>query len=292
MKVKFIEKGHKYLNELGKPYTSATTVIGKYKEPFDGEYWSLYKAVQREMEQQHGENYFVQFKRSVGYKNVIDSYTEGLGELELRRLKDTQELIKKEWTYEKDIACFNGSNFHKAKEDGWLAEPKHYEGVAKRRWYTTGVQDMNGENIYPDALPDGVYSEMVLWNHFYEIAGQADIVYIETVNGVRYIDIDDYKTNKKIETESYKNPRTGKHKMMLKPLTNVMDCNGAHYEMQISLYAFLLESFGFTVRNLNFQHWNNIGTKEDPSYEFAQDYALTYRKKEVKKMLDYFKRKK
>jgi hypothetical protein len=290
MVVQFIEKGHKYLNELGKPYTSATTLIGKYKEPFDGEYWSMYKAVQRLVEEEHNEYYFQQWKGSIGYKNVINTFVNEADEATIEKLKTTQEVIKKEWEYEKNIACFNGSNFHKAKEDGWLAKPEHYEGVIKRQWYTTGVQDMSGKNISPEDLPDGVYSELVLWNHFYEIAGQADIVYIETVDGVRYIDIDDYKTNKKIDETSYQNPRTKKYKMMQKPLGTVMDCNHGHYSLQLSLYAWMLEQFGFKVRNINFQHWNNVGTKEEPHYEFNRDFPISYLGKEIKKMLDHYHR--
>jgi hypothetical protein len=291
MRVTFYEKGHKYLNDLGAAYTSATTLLGKYKEPFDADYWSTYKAVERIITKRENEFYWQEWKRSVGYKNVIDSFMADADEYDIELLKTTKEMVLKDWDYERDIACFNGSNFHLAKEKGWLEKPKHYEGVIKRQWYTTGVQNVKGENISPEDLPDGIYSELVLWNHFYEIAGQADIVYIETIDGVRYVDIDDYKTNKEIKTESYMNPRTRKYKMMKRPLGNIMDCNGSHYELQISLYAWFLEQFGYVVRNLNFQHWNNVGTKEDPKYDFAKDYPLKYRKKEIEKVLEHFRNK-
>ena len=291
MAVKFIEEGHKYVHSSGEYYTSTTTIIGKYKEPFDSQYWSLYKAIERFVIETNGADVWDHYKRKVGYKNVIPIYKKKAKEDNKAIINLYQQKILSEWEYEKNIACFNGSNFHAAKEKGWLEKTDHYDGVRYKNWHKLGIQDMGDTNVNPKDLPDGVYSELILWNNQYKAAGAADIVYIETVDGVRYIDIDDYKTNKKIEEQSYYNKHTRCHKMMLAPLANVMDCNRCHYELQISTYAYYLECFGFVPRYLNFQHYNNVGTKEEPKYKFNKNYELEYKKEEVVKMLKHFNKK-
>jgi hypothetical protein len=286
MKVRFIEEGHKYITDGGSYYTSVTTVLGKYKEPFDAEYWSRYKAIERLYTEFRGASYWNTFKRK-GVKTVVARFKAVCNDTELQIATEYRKQILNEWEYEKNIACQNGTVFHLAQEEKWLSENDHrVEGVI----YNTGNAWKDNDPIAIEDLPDGVYSELTLWNHYFEVAGQADIVYIETVNGKRYIDVDDYKTNKKIDEESFRNSRTGKYQMMQKPINNLMDCNRQHYELQISTYAYFLECFGYTVRGLNFQHHENIGTKEKPEYRFRKDYPLDYRKKEVVKMLKHFKK--
>ena len=41
----------------------------------------------------------------------------------------------------------------------------------------------------------------------YQACGTADKVIIETINGIRYVSILDYKTSKTIDTESYYDAR-------------------------------------------------------------------------------------
>ena len=246
MGVQFIEEGHKYINDEGQFYTSTTTVIGMYKEPFDADYWSLYKAIERFITETKSAEEWIAYKKAVGYKKIVPNYEEQAKPENRVIIEQYQRDILKEWDYEKNIACFNGSNFHEAKEAGWLESEVHYDGVRYKDWHKLGIQDMGDGNVNPKDLPDGVYSEMILWNTRYRVAGAADIVYIETIDGVRYIDIDDYKTNKKIEETSFLDRRYNRYKMMQVPLSNIMDCNKCHYELQLSTYAYYLECFGFT----------------------------------------------
>jgi len=59
---------------------------------------------------------------------------------------------------------------------------------------------------------------------------------------------------------------------MKSPIGHLMDCNYIHYELQMSMYAWMLEQFGFTVRNIAFHH---LGERQD----------LEYRKFEVQRIL-------
>ena len=288
--VRFYEPTHEYTTKEGTKYISATTLIGKYKEPFDGDFWSIYKAIERTLTEAGGSKVWLAFKK-IGYKTVNDRFLQdealgGASEEEREVMYSHRKDILQEWEYEKSVACRNGTAFHKSEEAKWLSKEKHE--VAESVYNLGNAFSSTGEIIDLAELPDGVYSELTLWNNFYQVAGQADMAFIETIKGVRYIDIDDYKTNKKIDIESYKNPKSGKYKMMLRPLHTLMDCNRQHYELQMSLYAYMLECYGFVVRNLNFRHYDNIGTKEKPEYRFNRDYPLTYRRKEIVKMLGHY----
>ena len=83
-------------------------------------------------------------------------------------------------------------------------------------------------------LQPGVYPEHLIYNEKLGIAGQSDLVYVSD----GYVDIDDYKTNKEIVENSYGFPHNPR--MMLDPVSNLMDCNYWHYALQLSIYMKLI----------------------------------------------------
>lgn len=283
--VTFFEEGHKYTNESGEFYISGTTLLGKYKAPYDGEFWSKYKAIERTIIELAGEAYYTNWKQKIGGFMNVNKAFDAIAREDSKALvqKHTIEVLQ-EWEYEKTIAGTNGSNFHYSKEEEWAAADKHFDGVIDKKWYNLGIQqDKNGKNRVPSLLEDGVYSEMILWLNDIKLAGAADIIYIETIDGIRYVDIDDYKTNKKVDTSGFMGAK------MNYPVNHLEDCNFQHYELQMSLYCYMLELNGFTIRHLNFQHWKNIGTKENPSYEFNRNYPLKYRREEIVSIIEDYK---
>ncbi len=112
-----------------------------------------------------------------------------------------------------------------------------------------------------------------MWNEEFRIAGQADKVIIED-----YIDIDDYKTSKKIDTVSFKHYENG-YVMMKSPVYNLMDCNFFHYTLQLSIYGWMLSKvLNKPVRNLRIYH------------TITEQYiAVPYLEKEVEKLLNHYK---
>jgi hypothetical protein len=67
------------------------------------------------------------------------------------------------------------------------------------------------------------------------ICGQSDLV--EVVNG--YVNITDYKTNKEIKTESFKNWEGISEKLLI-PVNNLDDCHFNHYALQLSIYMYII----------------------------------------------------
>jgi hypothetical protein len=143
--------------------------------------------------------------------------------------------------------------------------------------------------------PDGVYTDNkqdVLYRHDYRIAGRPDRYTIVTEDGIRYVHIDDYKTNRRLRTRSYCDPVQG-YQMMLEPISHLMDCEMVHYTLQLSLYMFMFEYQGFKpgrMRLIHFPHIPEIappGAKEPDPVE----YPIEYDRDSVVLMLDHLKRK-
>lgn len=260
-KVTFTEKNHKYTGSTGRNYISTTTVIGKYKNPFDSDYWSTYKAIERIVGKKAGFEFFNRVKKEIGYENILPHFlplikTPGL-------LESTRQEILFEWQQKKEEACETGTAYHKKKE-----EEINSQAVCQ----ITGLPVVINDRELRE-LRDGIYTELVMWNEEYGIAGQAD--YVKVYEGI--VDIDDYKTSKKIDFVSFKHYEKG-YLMMKNPIHNLMDCNYTHYMLQLSVYGWMLEQVGLKVRNLRIYH-----SREDVYH------AVPYRKADVIKMLNHYR---
>ena len=124
---------------------------------------------------------------------------------------------------------------------------------------------------------------------------------------MRYIDLEDFKTSKTIDLESFYDTRNQKYATLNAPLNHIMDCNFMKYSLQLSMYAFFLEKYNFTPRNLTINHlvikkWEDEPPITEPKYNinfenskyYVADevlYPVKYMKKEVKALLQYHKSK-
>ena len=93
-----------------------------------------------------------------------------------------------------------------------------------------------------------------------------------------------HNTNYNIDTKSYFDSKTRSSVKMKFPLNNLEDCNYYHYCLQLSTYAYIIESYNpdFTIEDLvlvHFDHNDNMTV-----------YHLPYLKKEVERMLAYYEK--
>lgn len=177
------------------------------------------------------------------------------------------------WKLEGDRANKEGSDFHNSQEELEIIEKGAIPDTVTDKII----------NLFE--LPDGIYTELMIWNDKYLICGKSDKVIIDsTVNGIRYIDIEDYKTNKELKINyNYLHYTTGEpviNEYMVSPISHLVNCNWNHYILQLSLYAYMLELKGFTVRNLTLLHTTNY-KKED-----LKPYKLPYMRNEIINMLN------
>lgn len=99
----------------------------------------------------------------------------------------TPEYWQAEWAKISKIACDKGTAFHKRQEDAMI---KTGAILKDKKLIPVHVKDTLEKSSHDYRnLPDGVYPELLMWNHYFELAGIADIITIEG----NYFDIDDYK---------------------------------------------------------------------------------------------------
>lgn len=261
-KVIFDAATHTY--KKGDEYTSVSRLIGQFKNEFNKDHWAAYKALERLIPN------FKEFKSgmNIDSKAFID---HAKSQVDLDIFDEMKSQILKEWDIENQYSINKGNIYHLQKE-----QQAYINGVEinpfDNKEYKVGSKQETGnqkvaivEDLYE--LRDGYYPELMLWNDEYKLAGQADKVFIETIRNRRYVDLGDHKTNKKIAKNGYKG------QTMKAPLNHLQDCHLSHYSLQISTYGWLLEQFGFEVRDLSFHHFN-------------KPYPVKYMSREVKLMLD------
>lgn len=198
----FKDSDHSYLNtDTNEKYCSVTTLVGKYKTPFDTEYWSKYKAIEALLP---NFRFFLKLYRrdlhKLEHKLLSTSEEESYGLDILQTYKEKVLWFQQSWQKEKELGCEKGTAYHDFKEQDSYIRRLELNPFTNSI-YTVFERPVNKilgidnqsllDNLYH--LKDGVYPELLIWNHFFKIAGQSDRVFIETINNIRWIDIDDYK---------------------------------------------------------------------------------------------------
>lgn len=270
-KILFNSDAHTYTNGDKISYTSVSTLISKFKRPYNTDYWSTYKAYEKVL----GTDQFKKLKRGSQYRledyrlfEYLNDYVKP-GEVEVAILE-----ILEDWKNKKDTSIIKGNKYHSYKEHQAITSGVSHNAHLNRDFKTINSVKVSIKNnieyrepVYERLkdLEPGFHPELILWNNDHQLAGQADMVYIDPDKGNFYVDINDFKTNKKIDTSNF----FGK---MLSPLNHLDCCNYNHYRLQISTYAWMLEQDGYAVRNLRFTHLN-------------KPYIFEYMKDEVELML-------
>lgn len=196
----------------------------------------------------------------------------------------TPEYWQSQWQQIGDESADYGSLTHAVKE------AREYESPS-----STVLDTRNLRLINYHTLTDGIYPELKLWHHGYRIAGRADKCTIRTEQPHplsstlynRFMDIDDYKTNKELKTRGYlyeKGRRAGSRKMMYAPLDHLEDCHLTHYTLQLSLYQYMAESLGFRPGKRTIIHCPKGGVETV--------HNIPYLRTEVEAMLNHAKRNK
>lgn len=266
--INFVEDNHQYSSILpdGIEWISVSKLVGLFKEPFDAVTMSIKCSKKR------------------------DSKWYGMKPEEIRWI----------WKNKADRSCVNGTYYHNVQEKELLS----YETIELYDKELPVIAPIfeEGVKIAPtQQLADGIYPEHMVYLKTVGVCGQSDKVVI--ANNILYVQ--DYKTNEKLETESYYNPYTGKHKMMLAPLNHIQDCNFLHYELQLSAYAYIILKHNpqLTVGDLEIEHvlFDTDGEDEwgDPKIKYSEkgtpivkdivNLPVRYLKTEVELMFAYLK---
>ena len=276
--IAFEEEAHIYY-DVTKPeqkFISVTTLIHSFTQPFDKEFWSAYKALEKLLPK---EDWAIE-KKSLLNTKKFDKVLLELHNITEDEFNKEQQAILDVWDMENRNSCERGTRIHADLENSFYKKKKDID-LSK---YQIGgkfecIKDYNNldlENaVYPEYLISRVSEDGKL-----RIAGQIDLL----VKRGNKIIIGDWKTNKKIETKSFFNSKTKTSVKMKYPLNNLDDVNYWHYTLQLSTYAWMIQKKNpeFEIEDLvlvHFDHSDNMTV-----------YHLPYLKDEVIRMLSFYKK--
>jgi len=275
----FSEKEHTYVHkESGNKLNGWTSLIKNYTEPFDSETQKITSAYSMYIGQEYVKLKFGRYK-DYSLKDFVDFLNENYPGLP----KNFVNEISYEWEY----AAILGSEFHnKLEEDsyklGYEVNPftdKKYKTIVYKK-------DYDNQSLLPNLfdLEDGYYPELLVWDFSMgeerTPVTMIDKCFIETIDGVRYIDVDDIKTNKSIWS--------GKDKFMKGPLSSLYDNTEDKYKLQACFGAKLMETFGYVPRYCGFTHFKEYNKNKNKLYiakynkelmeNFQKDWKRLYSK--------------
>jgi hypothetical protein len=145
------------------------------------------------------------------------------------------EIIQQIWSNEAKRATDLGTWYHNQREDDLCSFASiEREGSTVPVFKPLPLKD--GIKYAPSQkLEAGVYPEHMVYLKSAGICGQSDLV--EVVNS--RVNIIDYKTNKEIKMESFRNWE-GISEKMLHPVSHLDDCHFNHYALQLSIYMYII----------------------------------------------------
>lgn len=274
--VAFDNETHTYWNlDDNRRYISVTTLIHRYTQEFDKNFWSAYKALEKLIPK---ESWAMEKKSLLNTKKfnkeILDTYN--IPELEFNK---TQQSILDLWDEENKKSCERGTKIHEEIEHSFYNHPKD---ISLQKFGLGGKFECKKDYSELD-LEYGVYPEYLIHREsddgILRIAGQVDLI----VKQGNEITIIDHKTNKKIDQKSGFDTSTRSNARMKYPLNNLMDCNFYHYTLQLSTYAWMLQKIHpeFIIKDLIINHYDHQGNNTL--------YHCEYLKHDVEKMLYHYK---
>ena len=275
--VAFSEDSHTYWNvNDNEKYISVTTLIGRYENEFDKEFWSAYKALERLIP---ADSWKIE-KKSLLNSKKFDEEILNIYNISKLDFNKAQQKILDEWQEENHKSCERGTKIHAMFENAMYKAGAEVSlkkfGIGGKFECDKGRTKLDLENgVYPEYLISRVSPDGIL-----RLAGQIDLL----VKQGNEIIIVDYKTNKKIDQHSFFDSKSKKTQKMKFPLNNIEDCNFWHYTLQLSTYAWMIEKLNpnFKIKDLIIIHYDHNNKQTI--------YHLEYLKDEVERMLKHYKK--
>ncbi len=271
----FFDDTHEYFYKpTGEKGISVTTLIGEYSQPFDENFWSAYKALEEVCDIQT----WIPLKKVLLARKKFNEKILDKLDIDRKLFDEKRATILQSYEDKRRISCERGTEIHS------ILEQALYKRDPSIKKYGFGDKLPVFEGEYSRKLPDGVYPEYMIAYRDDEIClvGQIDLLIIE--DGT--IQVQDHKSNAKLEFKSYYNSATKSSVKMKPPLQNIDDVNGQHYTLQLSIYAWMVQQIHpeYEVKRLCI-HWID----HDDNEKFID---VPYLKDDVERLIKHYKKQK
>lgn len=280
--VKYNDENHLYWDDKGN-YISVTTLIEKFGQPFDKDFWSAYKALEKILSK---EEFKFEKKNLLDTRKIDLKYLMDMYNFTENDFNKAQQDILDEWQAKNRESCERGTKIHADLEHSFT---KKKETDLKKfglggKFIVNTNASLNKNNLELLDIEKGVFPEYLIYrvsdDGKFKLAGQIDLL----IKDGNDIFIYDYKTNTKLDDKSYYDPRVKKNQMMKYPLNNLMDCNKIHYALQLSTYAWMLQKINpeFNIKKLTLIHYDHEGN--------VSEHVVDYLKEDVIRMCKWYKK--
>lgn len=172
--VAFNDSTHVYwdINNPKKEYISVTTLIGSYAQPFDSDFWSKYKALEKILDT----DVWKDLKKTLLNthritKEILEAYS-----VDINDLNKEQQNILDAWDKKKIESCERGTKIHSQLEHSFYNmkndKPLQKFGIGGKFICKEGYTKLDLENgVYPEYLISWSTPDNVL-----NLAGQIDLM--------------------------------------------------------------------------------------------------------------------
>lgn len=310
--INFNEEQHKYYNDEGRVFISVTTLIGKYEPKYDQDFWSMYTGLK---------NHNFRVRPEPSKKRIfISNVSYSLTDLKKDSLYSAwQKEVLAHWEVITLEACERGNDIHNELEDNVNISKGDTGGKTnayilpmsssesshrgKQKIIET-VHDLNATNLYDkypfvhDRLAHylgkgcSIFAEKRV---FLEEEGIAGMIDLPIFKGNKFC-ILDWKTNKDDFHDTpgyYKKVKMGDkwvkssqwvstEDTMEYPLDNILASKLNKYALQLSLYAYILERWGYSLVP------NGLEIIHFPLGQEPRVIKIPYLKREVELMINHY----
>lgn len=276
--IAFNEEYHRYWDVKNPEvkFISVTTLIEKFGQPFESDFWSSYKALEKLISPDEWKIVSKHLRDTKKIpKDILSIYN-----ITQNDFNREQQAILDAWQEENHISCERGTAIHAELENSFYLGGKNVElskfGIGGKFECRKNYTELDLEyGVYPEYLIHRSSDDGIL-----NLAGQVDLI-IKQGNEITIVD---HKTNKEIKQKGFFDSKSKAAVKMKYPLNNLEDCNFNHYQLQLSTYAWMLQKFNpdFVIKDLILNHYDHTGKNTL--------YHCKYLKEEVIRMLAYYKK--
>ena len=197
--VAFNDSAHAYwdINNPKKEYISVTTLIGSYAQPFDSDFWSKYKALEKILDT----DVWKDLKKTLLNTHRITEEILEAYSVDINDLNKEQQNILDEWEANKIESCERGTKIHSQLEHSFYNmkddKPLQKFGLGGKFICKEGYTKLDLENgVYPEYLISWSTPDNIL-----NLAGQIDLM-VKYGNEVTIVDHKGLPLDTPIATEN------------------------------------------------------------------------------------------
>lgn len=233
---------------------SVGSFFGQFFPDFDRDYWLTYKALQK-CDPDGFSVVKARYKQSK--PSAAEFFPAVMSTIDVSDFFAIRKQLAEFWEFKRVNSAFLGSQFHsvlekQAHDSGFMINCWTGERQNLVTWEKRFDNESYSENLMD--LPDGSYSELLVFDLETGIAGQIDECFIKSKGKKRYFWINDHKTNEE-------KPGKSSPEKAFDPISHLNTSKHTKYSMQVSIYAWILKKAGFIPAEIGYTFYEKYDQK-------------------------------